>query len=312
MTRHYRAVLFAVVASLFLAALGPARSAFAQAPLDTPTITVARNTPHHVWLNVTAGPSGAPNGIYLEWMSMDDYNLYGGWAPYGDPALYYCSFTGKPTLHTNGGLTTFAMSPNQSLQVVLGDLFDETGINDNWSLELDPQEQIIVHGYAIGNGTTSSNSSNSGDFQDTSDNEHNTCVHSMGFWKNHPSSWPVTTLTLGTVTYTQAQLLQILGQPAGGNALVIIGHQQIAAKLNIANGADPTLISSAVASADAFIGSNIIRPVTGWVFIATSSATETLNDQLTNWNETEDGSVSCNGVTPTISTSWGHIKTLYR
>lgn len=311
MTRHYKAVLFAVVASLFLVALGPVRAALAQAPLDAPTVTVARNTPHHVWLSVTAGPSGAPNGVYIEWMNMADYNLYGGWAPYGDPTLYYCSFTGKPTLHTSGGLTTFAMAPNQTLQVVLGDLFDETGISDNWSLELDPQEQIIFHGYARGNGTTSSNSANSADLTDTSDREHAACVFTQGYWKNHPGVWPVTSLTLGTVTYTQAQLLQILNTPAGGNALLIIAHQLIATKLNIANGADPTLISSAVSSADALIGSLVIPPI-GSGFIAPSSSTETLNDQLTNWNETEDGSISCGNVTPTINSSWGHIKTLYR
>jgi len=311
MTRHYKAVLFAVVA-MSVGLLGSIHTALAQPPLDAPTITVARNTPHHVWLNVTAGASGAPKGVYIEWMSLADYNgLYGGtWAPYGDPSLYYCGFNGTPTLHTNGGLATFALAPNQSVEVVLGDLFDETGISDNWSLELDPTEGIIVHGHAVGDGSNNTDSPNCGDFDDNSDNEHNNCVHSQGYWKKFPATWPVTSLMLGTVTYTQAQLLSILNKPAGGNGLIIICHQLIATKLNIANGADPTLISSAVSSADALIGSLVCPPV-GAGFLAPSSV-EHLNDQLSDWNETEDGQVNCGTVTPTITTSWGKVKTLYR
>jgi hypothetical protein len=311
MTRHYKAVLFTVVASLFLATLGPVRPAQAQAPLDTPTITVFRNTPHHVWLSITAGASGAPNGVYVEWMTLADYNLYGGWAPYGDPALYYCSFNGTPTRHTSGGLTTFALAPNQSVQVVLGDLFDETGVVDNWSLELDPVEAIKVHGHAAGNGTTSSDSPSTSDLDDTSDNVHNNCVKTQGFWKTHPAAWPLgsTPMTLGTVSYTQTQLLSIFNKPAGGNGLIILCHQLIATKLNIANGADPTLISAAVASADALIGALVCPPVGSGTLLP--SDVETLSDQLDNYNETEDGSISC-GVTPTVPSTWGHIKTLYR
>lgn len=33
---------------------------------------------------------------------------------------------------------------------------------------------------------------------------------SAGYWKNHPEAWPVSSLKLGTVSYTKTQLLQIL------------------------------------------------------------------------------------------------------
>jgi hypothetical protein len=39
------------------------------------------------------------------------------------------------------------------------------------------------------------------------------CTFTQGYWKTHPTAWPVLSLTLGTVSYTQAQLLAILGQP---------------------------------------------------------------------------------------------------
>src|SRR5262245_18192239 len=58
----------------------------------------------------------------------------------------------------------------------------------------------------------------------------------MGFWKAHPDLWPVTSLTLGSVTYTQAQLLSILNGLSGGDASLILGKQLIAALLNLANG----------------------------------------------------------------------------
>ena len=311
MTRHYKAVLFAVVTSLFMAVLGPARPASAQPALDTPTISVFRNTPHHAWITITAGASGAPNGVYVEWMTLADYNLYGGWAPYGDPALYYCAFNGTPSRHTNGGLTTFALAPNQSVSIVVGDLFDETGVVDNWSLELDPLSQIKVRCHASGDGSHNTDSGNTADLDDQSDSEHNNCVKSQGYWKTHPAQWPVgsTPMLLGTVAYTQTQLLSILNKPAGGNGLIILCHQLIATKLNIANGADPALVSATVAAADALIGGLVCPPVGAGTLLA--SSVESMSDTLDDWNETEDGSISC-GVTATTPTTWGHIKTLYR
>jgi hypothetical protein len=83
------------------------------------------------------------------------------------------------------------------------------------------------------------------------------CPLSQGFWKTHPGAWPVTSLTLGSQTYTQAELLAILNTPTGGSggadASVILADQLIAAKLNIANGSDATPISSTIADADALL-----------------------------------------------------------
>src|SRR5215471_1211924 len=57
------------------------------------------------------------------------------------------------------------------------------------------------------------------------------CPLTQGFWKNHPTAWPVSTLTLGTVSYTEAQLLNILGtspgSKGGADASLILAHQLI-------------------------------------------------------------------------------------
>jgi hypothetical protein len=86
---------------------------------------------------------------------------------------------------------------------------------------------------------------------------------------NNCNVWPVQSLTLGTVPYDQAQLCSIFNEPVGGNGLVSLAHQLIAAKLNIASGADSTAIAATIAHADALIGTLMIPPV-GLGFLAPS------------------------------------------
>jgi YVTN family beta-propeller protein len=76
------------------------------------------------------------------------------------------------------------------------------------------------------------------------------CPLGQGFWENHPGAWPVTSLTLGSQTYTQAELLALFDTPPRGDASLILAQQLIAAKLNIANGSTPAPISSTIADAD--------------------------------------------------------------
>lgn len=80
------------------------------------------------------------------------------------------------------------------------------------------------------------------------------CPRTQGFWKTHPTAWPTPSLTLGTQSYSQAQLLSLLSAPSQGDASVILAKQLIAAKLNIANGSDPTPVASTIAAADSLLG----------------------------------------------------------
>lgn len=80
-----------------------------------------------------------------------------------------------------------------------------------------------------------------------------TCPLGQGYWKNHPDDFPVTSLSIGCQTYTQAELLAILGTPVRGDASLILADQLIAAKLNIFNGSDPTPISATISQADALL-----------------------------------------------------------
>ena len=84
------------------------------------------------------------------------------------------------------------------------------------------------------------------------------CTLTQGYWKNHLSAWPVSSLDLGNVTYTKPVLVEILKTPVKGNGLISLAHQLIAAKLNIAAGASSVDISVSIAAADAVIGDLVV------------------------------------------------------
>lgn len=105
------------------------------------------------------------------------------------------------------------------------------------------------------------------------------CTRTQGFWGSSPKGQalvkaffpPPSTLALGAHGYTAAQLDSILDAPVGGNALINLAHQLIAAKLNILNGASSAPIVTTIANADTAIGALIIPPVAGGAFISPAS-----------------------------------------
>ncbi len=76
------------------------------------------------------------------------------------------------------------------------------------------------------------------------------CPRSQGYWKTHESAWPVDSLILGAQSYDETELLGILQTRPRGDASLILAHQLIAAKLNVANGSDPTPIARELAEGD--------------------------------------------------------------
>jgi len=110
------------------------------------------------------------------------------------------------------------------------------------------------------------------------------CTFTQGFWKNHEEAWPVSSLELGSVSYTQQELLAIFGEPVRGNGLISLAHQLIAAKLNVAFGANDWGIADEIAAADAMIGALVVPPV-GSGYLAPRD-TGSLNDALDGFNNT--------------------------
>jgi hypothetical protein len=111
------------------------------------------------------------------------------------------------------------------------------------------------------------------------------CTLTQGFWKNHGNSWPVEQLLLGGTTYTKAQAIAILRTPPRGDATYILIHQLIAAKVNVASGADPTAVATVIANADAWLSAHPLGSSPGGTDreagIALAALLDTYNSGLT-------------------------------
>lgn len=294
------------LASLLLSA----GTGVAQTAMDRPGLDVVGGGHGKVRLTVTAGPSGIPAGFQVSWMTAEQFALQGSrWASLFGPGQGWADFTGTGTLNTWGtAAVDFKLAPNQSLDIEIGDTRGETGVSGTIAAELQPNTAYVfvavVHGAGM---NTDSPLSLTVSHATTTQGED--CTYTIGYWKNHTDRWPVSSLTLGSLNYTAAQLLQILNQPVAGNGLVSLAHQLIGAKLNIANGANPSSINSGIAAADALIGGLVVPPV-GTGYLA-PSATSGLTQDFDDFNNGLSGPNHC-GSTPVRTSSWGGLKVIAR
>ncbi|MEP7027484.1 MAG: hypothetical protein ABI960_02705 [Candidatus Eisenbacteria bacterium] len=276
--------------------------------LDIPTVNAVGAKPSTVRLQVQAGPSGAQQGFTAQWMKKADFDALGGWPTEPNAAVMSGDFVGVPVWTTDGNSEDYSLAPQQWMAIELGQLFDETGVAATSTEELQAGTQYVVRVYARGGGGFAASQPTADAVVSTMTAAQN-CTYTQGYWKNHAGAWPVLSLTLGTVTYNQAQLLSILNEPSGGNGLIILAHQLIAAKLNLANGASPSFISPTIAAADAQIGSLVIPPVGAGSL--PSSTTSANSHTLDDWNNGITGPGHC-GSTPARAATWGSLKGLYR
>ncbi len=299
----------AITVSLALALAVPALGA----ALDPPVVSFVTADRASITLEVQAGPSGAPAGLVVEWMTLADYQALGGWPAAG--AVHTSDCTGTPTLHVTPGVSSFRLGPAEAATVVLGEFFDETGVSTADRQELEDGTSYVVRALAAaGPGTEESPPSLTLTVA-TPPRTATDCTVTIGYWRSHPESWTrVATVTLGTVAYDRVQLLAILGQPARGNGLVSLAHQLIAAKLNMLLGAlPPPAVAEAIAQADALIGARVVPPVgAGWL---SPGDTNGLTATIDAFNSGTLGPGHCPDslrVLPTRTETWGRVKTHYR
>jgi hypothetical protein len=289
--------------------------AFANAPasagkvskMDKPVISCGTASATTIQIGVCGGPNtGAPAGFSLQWITaaqfaagpdgipgtLDDNT----WPESDSGLLCKASFSGN----ANG--SSYNLGKNACTTVQAGDnLFDDPGASSNCAnIPLECGTDYVFRSFAHATSTLFRS-----DF--TANLTCRTaacivaegCTFTQGYWKTHgpiptgnnSNEWPVTNLTLGTVNYTDLQLQSIFDTPAGGNGLISLAHQLIAAKLNIANGADGTSVAAAIAAADALIGGLVVPPV-GSGFLSPSS-TSSLTTTLTSFNEGTIGPGHC-------------------
>jgi hypothetical protein len=295
------------LAALAVTALGSLMPAAAQTVLDIPTVGFVDDSRSSITVEVQAGASGAPAGFVVEWMKKSDFDAIGGWpANENDYRIIYCQFYGVPTWHVSTG--NYVLGPGDKVQVVVGDIFDETGLYANYDGELSDNTEYVIRVHAEGN-AAATESARSGDLFSSTRPAQQNCTFTQGFWKNHPEAWPVGSLSLGNTSYTAAQLLQILNTPANGNGLLILAHQLIAAKLNLADGADPSPVLTDISNADALIGNLVIPPIGGDSL--PPSSVDTIANDLNDYNNGNLGVPHCANV-KTQTTTWGSLKGRYR
>ena len=301
-------------AALWLAAAA-APPAHAQVALDAPAIAAGATGSSKAAITVSAGPSGAPGGFTLRWMRESDFKANAGrWFPSGDPRQGQAFFWGSPSLNTHdGAYTTFALGPDQSIEVEVGDLLDESGVTATFPAadvpeggELDAATAYVFSAFANGTAEAAASALSPTVVSVTRAPD---CTHSRGYWKSHVSLWPPPSvpMALGANLYTQTQLLQILNTPAAGNGALALAHQLIAAKLNVAYGAS---VRACIAAADVLLsscGPSKLAPfgICSLAVTSTNSGTQCLDD----FNNSRSSNCL---TTPALPVTWGRLKTIYR
>ena len=244
--------------------------------ISTPTIECYSSTQTSITVKVTAGATGTPGGFVIEYLKEADYIRNGN------------SFTGCIT--ANYSSQENCLPPNGCINICIRDLVcgvkyvfrvrANAGYYASCSCQLPCSEYSCVIVCCTLPCTPTPPTPPTG------------CTYTQGYWKNHgpnPKSngnqtnqWDVTSLVLGTVTYSDTRLQNILNTPVKGNGLISLAHQLIAAKLNRANLASaPQYVLDAISAADTLIGGRVID---GGGSLSTS-ATSSFTAILTSYNE---------------------------
>jgi hypothetical protein len=289
----------------FIAALG-AQSAVAapKPPISTPTVSCAGATQTSINIQVCAGATGLPGGFTLQWLKAADYAANGNqWLSDSNPLACSAGFAGE------ANLSRYNLAPGECVTVNVGDFLFDNGASTNCPTGLQCGTQYVFRAFGHATSTMSRSAFTAITTCATLDCGHaSSCTLTQGYWKTHgpvPNGnnayvWPdpikASGLHLGNIAYTPADILSILNKPAAGNGLIALAHQLIAAKLNVAAGADPTAIAADIATADALIG-NLIVPPLGSGYLA-PSLTSGLVTVLGNYNEGATGPGHCDDQEP--------------
>jgi hypothetical protein len=295
------------VSTTIVSKLAFAQKAGKKTKMDTPTLECAGSTASSISIRVTAGATGAPAGFSIQWMTKADFDAYGWPVDSGCPldvkSLPTCapSFC-KASFSGNANASSYNLGPGLGVVVQIGDtLFDDPGASSTCpSTPLRCGTTYVFRAFAHANSSLQrSEFTGNLDCKTLNCSDNGGCTYTQGYWKTHgpiptgnnSNEWPVTGLTLGTVNYTDLQLQSIFNTPAAGNGLISLAHQLIAAKLNVANGADDSAVAGAIAAADALIGGLVVPPV-GTGSLA-NGATSALTGTLTSFNEGAIGPGHC-------------------
>ncbi|EMR00891.1 hypothetical protein [Cesiribacter andamanensis] len=277
------------------AASAPNKDKSPKGQMDMLTLSETGATQVSITITVTAGSTGAPAGFSLQWMTKEAYGMY-GWDS-NAPGYCQASFSG------NANLSRYNLAAGQSVSVKVGEFLFDNGASTNCGDMLECGTEYVFRSFAHANSSLQ-RSAFSGDYMASTLNctTSETCTYTQGYWKNHgpegcasgnnTNMWPVreSLTTLGGVDYTDEILCSLLNTPAAGNAYLALAHQLIAAKLNVANGADATDVAALILAADAVLAGKVLPAASA----KSSEAISALIDGLADYNEGATGPGHCN------------------
>ena len=109
-------------------------------------------------------------------------------------------------------------------------------------------------------------------------------TRTIGYWKNHTTSWPVTSVQVGCSVLTESQALAILQSASAKDMTSMLAAQLIGAELNVAAGG-PTTAQNSISAANSFLCSN---PVGSNPQGSLRTQAESLKNQLEAYNVSQD------------------------
>lgn len=262
-------------------------------PASTPILSAPVASKTAITLRMCAGATGAPAGFSLHYLEASLLGAGSVWPSSETVGFCDAAFNG------NASGSRFGLAADGCADVLIGDLAIEPGASSSCNEQLKCGTEYAFRAFAHASSDLRRSDWSATLIASTAPCTSG-CTFTQGFWKNHspyaekPSlylAWPVSSLTLGTPSYTQAEILSMFKTPVSGNGLIALAHQLAAAKLNLASGADGSAVASTIAAADALIGSSIVPPKgVGWLSPAITAA---LTSTLTRFNEGTIGPGHC-------------------
>lgn len=252
--------------------------------MATPTLSCTQPMPAlstsvtSISVIVCAGSTGASAGFSLQWITEAQYIAAGNMWPLSFPVNQTecgASFSGQPP---TGDGTRYDLGPYECVIINVGDILLDRGASTNCPNPLLCGTKYYFRAFAHANSTFYRS-----DFSVPTPcstlpcppPSGKNCTYTQGYWKTHgtglchsgnnDNEWPVSWLLLGTVNYTNTELCALFGatgstvtatsgsQQSKNSQFLSMIHQLIAAKLNIAQGADDHCISALIAALDAAI-----------------------------------------------------------
>ena len=256
-------------------------------------------TDFSVFVEVTAGPSGAPAGFTIQWRALpagiEDCSLAGPWTLLNTECS--ASFAGNPQC------SSWNLGPGKSVVAEIGNFELACGAS---TLCLDELACGVFYAFrAFAHNVPQG--PNRSPFTDTmccrTEGCHD-CTNNARYWRsNGPGDcagkkgdlWPIHSLTIGGQIYDAAALCSAMHRRMfglnGGGAVALLARQLIAAKLNMANGANGP--SCSIAGADALLNGRNINTATEGLLTAAGQQMITAALCLIKYNRGTDGVDHC-------------------